>query len=121
MYGVRCELEVDQPLLIQDHSVATHLFRIVQEAVNNAVHHASADQITIQIAVEDGLRSVRIRDNGVGLPEQFEKLKGVGVNSMKYRANVIGASLSIASKGTNGTVVACTWQDGQFLNQPSEK
>ena len=121
MYGVRCQLEVDQPLLIQDHSVATHLFRIVQEAVNNAVHHASADQITIQIAVEDGLRSVRIRDNGVGLPEQFEKLKGVGVNSMKYRANVIGASFSIASKGTNGTVVACTWQDGQFLDQPSEK
>ncbi|MBA7704467.1 hypothetical protein ES703_113277 [subsurface metagenome] len=121
MYGVRCELEVDQPLLIQDHSVATHLFRIVQEAVNNAVHHASANQITIQIAVEDGLRSVRVRDNGVGLPEQFEKLKGVGVNSMKYRANVIGASLSIASKGTNGTVVTCTWHDGRFLNQPSEK
>lgn len=121
MYGIRCELEEDQPLLIQDHSVATHLFRIVQEAVNNAVHHASANQITIQIAVEDGLRSVRICDNGVGLPEQFEKMKGVGVNSMKYRANVIGASLSIASNGTNGTVVACTWHDGQFLNQPSEK
>lgn len=86
--------------------VATHLYRIAQEATNNAVKHAQAT--ALHISLEQAAETIRltVRDNGVGLLEGSERFGGMGFKTMQYRARSIGAELSITSLRT-GTTVSC--------------
>ena len=69
-YGrVRCVLECPRPVLIEDRTVSRHLFRIAQEAVNNAVKHAHASEIRVHLSRESGAVRLAISDDGRGLPK----------------------------------------------------
>lgn len=110
-YGrVKCELNCPQPVLIRDGAVARHLFRIAQEAVNNAIKHAKADTVLIRLfSDEDGVHLV-ISDNGKGLPKSSQPGQGIGLQVMRHRANMIGAELSVESKSAAGVTVICVWR-----------
>lgn len=86
-----------------------HLVRITQEAVRNAVTHGRADQIDISLKCVDGLGLLSIRDNGVGLSEDYRNRDGIGLHTMDYRAHAIGGSLAVARRPYRGTVVACAF------------
>ncbi len=110
-YGrVKCTLDCPQPVLIEDSTVARHLFRIAQEAVNNAVKHAKARNLLIKLATEKGAVHLVISDNGKGLPKKNQTAQGIGLQVMKHRAGVIGAELNIDSKPGGGVTVTCNWQ-----------
>ena len=79
-----------------------NIYRIIQEAVNNALKYASADEIEVNISKTQGQYQIEINDNGVGFNIDAIEL-GNGMNNMKKRANEIGGTLQIksANKGTS--------------------
>jgi signal transduction histidine kinase len=102
---VRCQLECRQPVLLDDPAVTGHLYRIAQEAVNNALKHAHAKRITIRLAQNDSRILLEIKDDGTGLPET--RPAGVGLGLMQHRAAAIGARLTIESKPQGGVTITC--------------
>ena len=113
-YGrVNCALESQQGIQIKDGAVARHLFRIAQEAVNNAVKHAGATRLQIKFFREAEAVYLVISDNGKGLPKSGETSRGIGMQVMKHRAGMIGAELSVKSKPGGGVTVLCVWRMGE--------
>jgi PAS domain S-box-containing protein len=107
IFGVSCLFKSDQPVLVHDNAVATHLFYIVQEAVHNAIKHGRADQILIELSSDENGIVLEIRDNGEGMKEKLTS-PGMGLRIMNYRAKLIGALLEIKRDGGKGTVVRCS-------------
>ncbi len=84
------------------------MYRIAEEAVTNAAKHSSSDHIEIDFTKINDLFNLIIKDNGKGFTEILGNTSGLGMHTMKYRANMIGASLDIKSVINKGTLVACT-------------
>lgn len=111
LFGITCTFEYNSPVLMTDNAAATHLYRIAQEALNNAIKHGKADNVTIAMK-QDGESSVlTITDNGVGMGGTQNRGKGMGLNIMQYRASMIGAVLEIKEPKTGGCVISCTFPD----------
>jgi signal transduction histidine kinase len=108
---VACVVEEKGGISVSDTRAPTELYRIAQEAVTNALKHANASRIVIRLAGEAGSTTLSIRDDGAGLRLDHEHEKGVGFRIMRFRAQSIGASLSIESKPGAGTVVTCVVRD----------
>ena len=89
-----------------ESSVALHLYRIAEEAVGNAAKHADAKTITVKLDVIAGRPLLEIRDDGRGIPKGLNS-DGMGLRNMRYRANVIGAELTIKRDMAGGTQVRC--------------
>lgn len=102
LFHIRCEFCCDSPVLIQDNTVANHLYRIVQEAVNNAVKHGKAQHIIVELSALQGKTQLSIRDDGVGFQAQTGRDSGIGLQIMRYRANMIGAELEIETEPGHG-------------------
>jgi signal transduction histidine kinase len=92
-------------------AIASQLFRIAQEAVTNAVKHGRPSEITIQLNSQNGRPSLKVTDDGVGIPEESSRARGLGLNTMGYRARLIGAQLSVQrnSNGQPGTTLLCAF------------
>ncbi len=88
--------------------VGHHLFRIAQEAIQNALKHARASRLEIGLASVGTRIHLAIRDDGRGLPKRPARGSGIGLRIMQYRAGMIGASLLVQNEPTGGVVVACT-------------
>jgi PAS domain S-box-containing protein len=106
--GVICTLHCVQPVLFQENAVATHLYCIAQEAVTNALKHGHARHIDISLESDRQLITLCIRDDGVGISDQFAHMKGVGQRIMRYRSNLINAKFNVSSAEGGGTLVLCT-------------
>ena len=97
------------PVPIHDNQTATHLYRIAQEAITNALKHSRANHITVCLAAhDDGGVTLSIRDDGVGLTDQADATPGMGLKIMRYRASLIGATLHVESAEDGGSLVTCT-------------
>jgi len=106
-----CVCDVDTSIVINNEEKEAHLFRIAQEAVNNALRHGKPDkvQITLQ-AMGAGECELRIEDDGIGMKKSkkaSEHGPGIGMRVMEYRANLIGGRLKIHPKPKRGLVVTC--------------
>ncbi len=106
--GVDIRLHVRMPIdFTIAEATASHLYRIAQEALNNAVKHAAARIITVALeAVNDDLQ-LTVSDNGQGLAEDAVHGSGMGLKIMDYRARMIGGYVDIAPRGRGGTRVRC--------------
>jgi PAS domain S-box-containing protein len=109
LFQISCRFDCEQPVLVADNAVATHLYRIAQEAIHNAIKHGHATHVTLTLA-DSGEHTLTISDDGLALPADFSSSKGMGVHIMKYRAGMIGGRLSIAPGQPSGTKVVCTWK-----------
>ena len=107
IFSIPCEFRCETSASVADSAVATHLFYITQEAVNNAVKHSHAGAITVSLSGGPEGVSVRVKDDGIGLPEDADKANGLGLRTMRYRADAIGAFLDIRSVPPRGTIVRC--------------
>lgn len=106
--GITCTFRPDQPISLLDNQAATHLYRMSQEAVTNAIKHGRARHVDIRLKTAGSLATLEIRDDGVGFAEAVEEATGSGLRIMRYRAALIGARLSIEPAEPSGTVVRCT-------------
>jgi len=89
-----------------DPSVALHVYRIAEEAVGNAVRHAKANKVTIEMRITPGRKiALTITDDGVGF--RRGAAEGMGLQNMRYRARIIRGTFKIASAPQRGTVVTC--------------
>jgi PAS domain S-box-containing protein len=103
LFHVPCELRCRGVVEITDVRVATQLYHIAQEAVNNAIRHAKPTRLVVSLA--PGL--LMIEDDGVGLSDATTRPAGLGLQIMHYRANMIGGSLDVRQRDSGGTVVRC--------------
>ncbi|MEI7731581.1 MAG: sensor histidine kinase [Verrucomicrobiota bacterium] len=105
---LQCSFECETPVLIHNDEAATHLYRIAQEAVSNAIRHGKAKQILISLCEQAGRVLLTIEDDGVGLPETNPKTDGLGIRIMAHRAAMMQGTLSVEPALTGGTVVICS-------------
>lgn len=86
---------------------ATHLYRIAQEAVHNALKHGRARRIRIVLRQSARGTALQVEDDGDGFVVEGSSSTGIGLRSMSYRASVLGAKLSVTSRPGHGTSVRC--------------
>lgn len=104
----RCRFESSGVVEFADSFAATHLYRIAQEAVNNAVKHSGAKTVVVRLVHTPGFLRLEIQDDGRGLPPEKIKSSGVGLGVMRHRAQSIGAALRFDIPPTGGLLVCCT-------------
>lgn len=109
-FGIFCRLDCPDSVAVANSTVATHLFRIAQELVNNAAKHAKPSEIGI--GLHQGADGIRLEVRNDGLP--FQKYEpghgGMGLHFIQFRADSIGASLTLIPgvPPDGGTVAVCT-------------
>jgi len=118
IFKTACVLEARQCRTVHSKIVEEQLYRITQEAVNNAVKHAKSEQIIITLETQGRRTFLAIRDDGIGLPkDDGSRGRGMGLRNMEYRARMIGASLTIDPNPSGGTrVTCCVESDGAVGN-----
>lgn len=107
MFHIQCRCDFDEPVGIRDHAAATHLFRIAQEAVSNAIKHGRARRVVISLRNSRGRIILKVTDNGGGLPARTPKNKGMGLRIMQSRAGMIGGTMAIERNSAGGMSVIC--------------
>jgi PAS domain S-box-containing protein len=107
LFQIRCSFRCDKPVYIHEANAATHLYRIAQEAVNNAIRHGKSKNIIISLTEKSGAATLTIQDDGNGFPQTQSSQPGVGLSIMNYRADMIGGSLKVQSNDGRGISVAC--------------
>ena len=110
MFRIRCRCKCP-PAIEMDNTTATHLYRIAQEAVTNAVKHGQAKEVDIELSTNPHQTVLSVRDNGrgKGIADVPPKRQGMGLRIMNYRADMIGGVLDIKRSQTGpGTTVVCT-------------
>ncbi|MGI8605026.1 MAG: ATP-binding protein [Verrucomicrobiales bacterium] len=112
-----CETNLDDDIAITNSEAAIQLYRIAQEAVNNALKHGQASTVTISLVHDEAGRiELCVRDNGIGFPEDFQAGLGMGLRVMNYRAGLIGGSLEILQREGH-TTVTCSVEEEQLNRQ----
>ncbi len=109
--AMACDLRISGAAPGLDEVVATHLYRIAQEALHNALKHARAHQVRVELELADERVRLEVRDDGVGLPES--RRDNLGLPIMRHRAALIGAALQVESSPSAGTIVRCLWSRGR--------
>jgi signal transduction histidine kinase len=104
---ISVQLSVRGDIRIKEPQVGMHLFRIAQEALSNAGKHAHASQVRIDLANEDQMLTMTVTDDGKGLPVLPTHMKGLGLQTMNYRARSLGGTLDITPVPEGGTMVRC--------------
>lgn len=104
--GMRVRCRVAAPGTTLPSAVALSLYRVVQEAVQNAVRHSGADEIEVELDVSPRWAAVTVADNGRGLKrEDAERGRGLGITGMKERLRLVEGWLDLQSIAGEGTTV----------------
>jgi PAS domain S-box-containing protein len=122
-FSVCCTFDWDQASHVWEDITATHLYRIAQEAVSNAIKHGEASNVQISLAKRGASLVLSVIDNGKGMPKAVidsvkrgvaftgsnKKLQtGMGLQTMHYRARVIGGTFTVIPHKGRGTSISCT-------------
>ncbi|HET8524719.1 MAG TPA: ATP-binding protein, partial [Thermomicrobiales bacterium] len=118
--GLPARLEVSGDQQRVSPEARLGIYRVVQEALHNALRHAQADEAVVKLEWMDDLLRITIRDNGSGFdPEHAARPTSLGLLSMHERAAAIGAKLEISSRPGGGTAVILERPlDTEFVLEP---
>jgi signal transduction histidine kinase len=105
---MKCTFEFAGENAFSDLGKATHLYRMAQEAINNATKHGKANNVEVRLSANSDAMSLSIADDGTGFSKTEKDTDGVGISIMRYRANVVGGQFDIEERPTGGTIVSCT-------------
>jgi PAS domain S-box-containing protein len=107
LFHIRCSFQCERPFHIHDVNLATHLYRIAQEAVNNAIRHGKSRNIVVGLSSKNGAGMLTIQDDGEGFQKKQASQPGVGLSIMNYRADMVGGSLKVQPNEGLGITVTC--------------
>jgi two-component system, LuxR family, sensor kinase FixL len=107
IFHVTCKIDFDEPVAIHDHAAATHLFRIAQEAVSNAIKHGKASRVVVSLHKAGARIILKVSDNGSGFRKEPANSKGMGLRIMQSRASMIGGTMAIEPNDSGGIDVTC--------------
>ncbi|MBD3160569.1 MAG: PAS domain S-box protein [Candidatus Eisenbacteria bacterium] len=105
--GIRCQVECEEGIPIDDPLVGTNLFRIASEAVINSARHSEAGTISVRLERDGNHLVLEVKDDGRGFKPSEPRQRGMGLRIMKHRADLIDAILDVRSADGDGTVVRC--------------
>ena len=105
MFRVNCRFDCPDLVKMDNHATATHLFRIAQEAVSNAIKHGKAKKISLRFREDAGQLRLRVDDDGVGFPKNFTGGTGMGLRIMQSRIGMVGGTLTVEQQPTGGVSV----------------
>jgi signal transduction histidine kinase len=104
--GTKIRFDCLGDTIVVDQQSKVHFFRIAQEAINNAIKHAQASQITVQLTQDDANTILTIEDDGRGIPASVQSTSlRHGLANMKDRAQMMGGKLTIESDTNRGTLI----------------
>src|SRR5205823_5126384 len=106
-FRVPCTFNGADAIHVGDSTTATQLYHIAQEAVMNAVKHAGASKIDIELSRNGRSLTLAVSDDGCGFPNRLPEPPGLGLRLMAHGASLIGGKLSVSRKGKGGTLVTC--------------
>lgn len=107
IYEIPCTLTCPTPFFLDDTETTTHVYRIAQEALNNAIKHGKASRLAVSLVQTGTTITLTVRDNGVGLPNTNHEGEGMGLRNMRYRAGIIRGAFDVHRGKDGGTVVRC--------------
>lgn len=107
LFHITCRFDCDKSLAIHDENLATHLYRIAQEAATNAIRHGKCRNLVIGLSGKNGAGTLKIHDDGDGFAKNPAKPPGVGLSIMNYRADMIGGTLKVQPNDGRGITVTC--------------
>lgn len=107
LFHVRCRFWCRPPVLIEDAPLAGHLFRVAQEALNNALKHARPRSISIRLSRRKDHVTLGVADNGRGMGPLSPTRQGLGLHIMQYRASLLRGTVSVHPRPGGGTEVIC--------------
>ncbi len=108
LFDINCQFECAGPVHLADCQSATHLYRIAQEAIHNAIKHGAARHIAIACARTAAGVTLTVRNDGQSITRSVRQSRGMGLDTMSCRAKAIGAVLTIRPAKPRGTLVTCT-------------
>jgi signal transduction histidine kinase len=108
LLAMDCKFEFAGEYRATHNEKATHLYRIAQEAINNATKHGKAQNVEVRLSANQSAMSLSIADDGTGFSKTKENAGGVGISIMRYRANMVGGEFEIEERQKGGTIVSCT-------------
>lgn len=109
IHQTECEFICEEECKVNNDSVTVvNLFRIAQEAINNAIRHSGATKITLKMTSTPAATTLEIADNGCGIGSsgEWDAKAGLGMHTMQYRASLLGAALSAAGGADGGTCIS---------------
>jgi PAS domain S-box-containing protein len=137
-FGIQCSFHWDNHAKVYEDATATHLYRVAQEAVGNAVRHGKAKKVQIGLVERNTSLVMTVTDDGRGIPAEVADLVkqglapsgqgqplsiGMGLQTMHYRARVIGGVFTVSPRKGGGTCITCTIRREQMIHssQKSEQ
>ena len=113
LLGVNCRLRAGKSVSVKNLVEAKQIYRIVQEAITNAVRHGKANNININLRSTKRGTVLSVENDGLDFPKLLPRSKGLGLKIMKYRTDLIGGSLDIRKGDKGGTIVMCIFPNGR--------
>lgn len=107
--SVRCTVRAHESVNVQDNVLATHIFRIAQEAINNSIKHGKAKNIQVTLGPKGDKMELDVTDDGTGFSPEA-KMDGLGLRIMHYRARRVGGALEVVKIDNGGTRVTCLFR-----------
>ncbi|MEY2485562.1 MAG: two-component system, LuxR family, sensor kinase FixL [Verrucomicrobiota bacterium] len=107
-FGIDCTFRCTGQSGIGCNGKATHLYRIAQEAIDNAVIHGKARAVDVRLSANASAVSLSVSDDGIGFSKTTRNVNGIGMSVMRYRANMVDGEFEVEDRPTGGTVVSCT-------------
>ncbi|WP_440998793.1 PAS domain-containing sensor histidine kinase [Fodinibius sp. SL11] len=110
LFDVSCVVSNKEKINLHNNMQGMNLYRIAQESISNAVKHGRASNIRIDLKTENGSLKLSVKDDGIGFTESRNKKKktGMGINIMRYRANMLSGRIEIFETENQETKVVCT-------------
>ncbi|MFN0100626.1 MAG: ATP-binding protein [Bryobacteraceae bacterium] len=112
--GIAVHYDPPERLPEMEASSAIHVFRILQEALNNVARHAQVKEVTVQLKAKAAGLTLTVQDGGAGIPAPFKP--GIGLSGMRERAALLGGTLNIVAVEPTGTRIALTLPVGGDQN-----
>ena len=105
--NLHCIIDFPNTDLDIPDDIALQLYRIAQEATANAIKHSEADLVTLRLVGKSDSLTLEVEDNGQGIENSQPGRKGLGLDTMEYRARLLNGDLSIVTSPSGGTLVRC--------------
>lgn len=106
--GVKCLFVCPEMVEVHAPASANHFYRIAQEAVQNALRHGNPQHVTVRLMRGGETVTLEVQDDGAGLPDEPGRTGGIGMSTMRYRADAMKGRLEFARPPEGGTLLRCS-------------
>jgi len=113
LFRVACDFKCDMKKTIENSATAEHLYRIVQEAITNAIKHSRAKHIVVTLSSKGHNGTLTVEYDGQGFSDDYNTRQGMGLRIMAYRAKIIGGTLDIETVEREKVIVICSFSLGE--------